>query len=103
MYTICFFAPKDAVELVKQALFDAGAGHIGNYDSCSWQTLGDGQFRALEGSNPTIGQHGVIEVVAEYKVELVCDDKYIKNVIKALKASHPYEEPAYDVIRLEDF
>jgi len=103
MYKICFFAPKDAVELVKKALFDAGAGRIGNYDSCSWQTLGDGQFQALEGSNPTIGQHGVIEVVAEYKVELVCDDNYIKNVIKALKASHPYEEPAYDVIRLEDF
>ena len=103
MYKICFFAPKDAVELVKTALFDAGAGHIGNYDSCSWQTLGHGQFRALEGSKPSIGQQGVTEVVAEYKIELVCDEKHIADVIKALKLNHPYEEPAYDVIKLENF
>ena len=103
MYKICFYVPENAVELVKKALFDAGAGHIGNYDSCSWQTLGDGQFRALDGSNPTIGQQGVVEAVAEYKVELVCEEKHIEDVISALKDSHPYEEPAYDVIKLESF
>ena len=103
MYKICFYVPENAVEIVKEALFDAGAGQIGDYDSCCWQTLGTGQFRALEGSNPTIGQQGKTEVVAEYRVELVCDEKHIKNTIKALKDSHPYEEPAYDIIKLEDF
>ena len=101
MYKICFYVPENAVEIVKKALFDAGAGHIGNYDCCSWQTLGDGQFQALEGSNPTIGKQGVVEVVAEYKVELVCEEKHIEDAIHALKDSHPYEEPAYDVIKLE--
>lgn len=103
MYKICFFVPENSVETVKKALFDAGAGHIGNYDSCSWQTLGKGQFRALENSNPSIGQRGITETVDEYKVELVCDEKHIKDAIKALKDSHPYEEPAYDVIKLEAF
>ena len=103
MYKISFYVPENAVELVKSALFDAGAGHLGNYDSCSWQTLGDGQFRALEGSNPTIGQHGKTEVVPEYRVELVCDKTHIKDAILALRHSHPYEEPAFDVIKLEKF
>lgn len=103
MYKICFFVPENAVELVKNALFDTGAGRIGNYDCCSWQTLGEGQFRALDGSNPTIGQQGTIELVAEYKVELVCDENHIEDTIRALKDSHPYEEPAYDVIKLERF
>lgn len=101
MYKICFFVPEDAVEIVKKALFDAGAGRIGDYDSCSWQTLGSGQFQPLENSKPTIGQIGKTETVAEYKVELVCDDSHIKQAIRALKESHPYEEPAYDVIKLE--
>ena len=103
MYKICFYAPENAVEIVKDALFDAGAGHMGNYDSCSWQTLGDGQFRALEGSNPAIGQQGVTEVIPEFRVELVCDETHIKEAILALRKSHPYEEPAFDVIKLEKF
>lgn len=102
MYKICFYAPENAVELVKHAMFTAGAGHIGNYDSCCWQTMGTGQFRPLQGSSPYIGQHGEIETVAEYRVEMVCDDKKIQQVINALKENHPYEEPAYDVWRLED-
>lgn len=101
MYKICFFVPENDVELVKDALFNAGAGHIGNYDSCSWQSPGVGQFRPLDNSNPAIGQQGKTQIVSEYKVELVCDEEHIKNVIKALKDNHPYEEPAYDVIKLE--
>ena len=103
MYKICFYVPDNAVEIVKEALFNAGAGRIGHYDSCCWQTLGAGQFRALEGSNPTIGQQGKTEVIPEYKVELVCDEKHIESAVRALKDSHPYEEPAYDVIKLESF
>jgi hypothetical protein len=64
--------------------------------------LGEGQFRALDGSQPFIGQKGVVEKVAEWKVELVCEDELIRDVIAALKMAHPYEEPAYDVWRLEN-
>lgn len=56
MYKICFFVPENHVDLVKNALFEAGAGRIGDYDNCSWQTLGTGQFRPLKNSSPTIGQ-----------------------------------------------
>lgn len=103
MYKICFYVPDNTVEIVKQALFSAGAGRIGNYDSCCWQVLGSGQFRPLENSNPAIGKTGEIETVSEYRVEMVCEDKIIKEVIEALRQSHPYEEPAYDIVKLEDF
>lgn len=103
MYKICFYVPDNAVEIVKQALFAAGAGRIGNYDSCCWQVLGSGQFRPLENSNPAIGKTGKVETVSEYRVEMVCEDRIIKDVVEALRQSHPYEEPAYDVLKLEDF
>ena len=103
MNKICVFVPESAVEQVKQAMFTAGAGKIGDYDSCCWQTIGQGQFRPLEGSSPFIGELERIETVAEYRIEMVCADEYIKDVVAALKSSHPYEEPAYDVWKLEDF
>ncbi|VAW69960.1 Bsu YqfO NIF3/CutA domain, partial [hydrothermal vent metagenome] len=65
MYKICVYVPEKSVETVKQALFDAGAGRIGNYDSCCWQTEGTGQFRPLAGSNPAIGSQGKVEFVRE--------------------------------------
>ncbi len=102
MYKLCFFVPETHLEQTKQALFTAGAGRIGDYDYCAWQCRGEGQFRPLEGSNPHLGQQGQLEKVVEYKVELVCEDRYIQGALKALKAAHPYEEPAYDVYRLED-
>jgi hypothetical protein len=83
-------------------MFAAGAGRIGDYDSCSWQSLGSGQFRPLEGADPYIGQQGKVETVQEYKVEMVCADELIKDAIAAMKQAHPYEEPAYDVWRLEE-
>jgi len=102
MYKLNFFVPESHLESVKAALFAAGAGKIGDYDSCCWQTLGTGQFRGLEGSDPFVGRKGGIEQVAEFKVELVCEDSLIRDVVAALKQAHPYEEPAYDVFRLED-
>ncbi len=72
MYKLCYFVPETHVEQTKQALFDAGAGRIGDYDCCAWQCLGQGQFRPLEGSDPFLGKAGAIEAVDEYKVELVC-------------------------------
>jgi hypothetical protein len=103
MYKISVFVPEAAVEQVKQAMFAAGAGKIGEYDSCSWQTIGQGQFRPLEGSSPFIGEQNRIETVAEYRIEMVCAEESINDVVAALKSSHPYEEPAYDVWKLEDF
>lgn len=102
MYKLNFFVPESHLDSVKLALFKAGAGKIGDYDSCCWQTLGTGQFRGLESSDPFIGSKGGIEQVAEYKVEMVCEDSLIQDVVAALKQAHPYEEPAYDVFRLED-
>ena len=101
MYKLCVYIPETHLEAVKQALFAAGAGRIGDYDSCCWQTLGQGQFRPLAGSQPFIGQQGAVETVPEYKVELVCEDALIAAAIAAMKLAHPYEEPAYDCWRLD--
>lgn len=101
MYKLAFFVPADHKEAVKQAIFATGAGRIGNYDCCSWEVLGTGQFRALQGSNPFIGQQGRLETVQEYRVELVCEDHLITAAVAALRAAHPYEEPAFDVWKLE--
>jgi structural hemagglutinin/hemolysin toxin protein RtxA len=103
MYKICFYAPATHVDAVKNAMFAAGAGKIGFYSGCAWQVLGEGQFIPLEGSNAFIGEKNQIEKVPEYKVEMVCTSEYIHGVIAALKKSHPYEEPAYHVFRVEEF
>jgi len=100
MYKICVYVPEKHVEKIKQALFDAGAGRIGNYDRCCWQTEGTGQFRPLQNSNPAIGSLNQIEQVSEIKIELVCADELVKQAIQAMKDSHPYEEPAFDVWEL---
>ena len=102
MYKLSFYVPVADSEKVKSAVFATGAGQIGNYDYCCWETLGYGQFRALIGSNPTIGKQNILEQVAELKVELVCDDHLIRDAVRALKQAHPYEEPAYQVYKLEE-
>ncbi len=103
MYKICVYVPENSVEKIKQALFDAGAGRIGNYDCCCWQTAGNGQFRPLENSNPAIGSLNEVEQIKEIKIELVCEDVLVKSAIQAMKDSHPYEEPAFDVWQLACF
>lgn len=101
MFKLCFFVPASHVEAVKQAVFATGAGRLGDYDCCSWQVLGEGQFRPLAGSQPFIGQQGEVERVAEYRVELLCAADCIEAAIAALRQTHPYEEPAFDVWRLD--
>ena len=103
MYQIVVYIPETHLEPVKEALFQAGAGKIGDYDSCAWQTLGQGQFRPLEGSTPFIGQTGEVETVDEYRVELVCEEEALKAAVEAMIAAHPYEEPAYSVWPLASF
>lgn len=102
MYKLVFFVPEGHAETVKEAVFNAGAGRIGDYSRCCWQVLGRGQFNPLEGSNPYIGSRGSLEKVQEYRVEMVCGDDQIRDAVLALKQAHPYEEPAYDVWRLSD-
>jgi len=101
LYQLTFYLPVDNAEEVKAALFAKGAGRIGHYDCCCWQTLGVGQFRPLDGSDPFIGQAGTIEKVPEYKVEMVCADELIADVVQELLRVHPYEEPAYTVVKMD--
>ncbi|ANO32732.1 NGG1p interacting factor NIF3 [Vibrio breoganii] len=103
MKKIIFFVPVDNAEAVKDALFDAGAGKIGDYDRCCFQTEGQGQFRPLADANPHIGNHGEVERLKELKIELVCDDRYIRQSIEALLEAHPYEEAAFEVYDMLDW
>ncbi len=102
MYKFAFYVPLDSCERVKTALFSIGVGKIGNYDCCCWQVLGRGQFRPLQGSSPTIGQHGQIEQVEEWRVEMVCEDALIEQAVAVLKEYHPYEEVAYEFYKIND-
>ncbi|MDY0251003.1 MAG: NGG1p interacting factor NIF3 [Pseudomonas sp.] len=103
MYTFLFYVPTSHLEAVKDAVFAAGAGVMGDYESCCWQVLGQGQFQPMVGSQPFIGQQGQLEKVAEWRVELIVDAVHMQSVVTAFKAAHPYEEPAYAVYRLERF
>ena len=103
LYKIEFYVPETHLEAVKTAMFAAGAGRVGDYDSCAWQTLGQGQFRPLQGSSPYLGQIGRVETEPEYKVEMVCAADLVAAVIAAMKLAHPYEEVAYSVLRCESF
>ncbi|SDK70369.1 YqfO family protein [Microbulbifer yueqingensis] len=102
MYKLCIYIPETHLEEVKQAVFATGAGRIGDYDSCCWQVAGSGQFRPLEGSQPFIGQAGEVERVPEYRVEMVCADKLVDAALAAMREAHPYEEPAFDLWKLDD-
>ncbi len=96
LYKLCFYVPATHLDVVKEAVFAAGAGAIGNYDKCAWQTKGVGQFRPLPGSHPFLGQAGEVETVEEYKVEMVCSGECISEAVAALLHAHPYETPAYE-------
>lgn len=103
MYKLCFYVPVSHLYEVKEAIFAAGAGSMGNYSHCSWEVLGMGQFMPLAGSNAFIGDMNQLETVPEYRVETVCAVGCIEEVIAALKKAHPYETPAYDVWKLACF
>lgn len=83
-------------------MFAAGGGRIGNYEACSWQILGEGQFKPGPGADPYLGTAGRLEKVSEWKVEMVVATEYIQSVVAALRTAHPYETPAYQVWALLD-
>ena len=94
------FVPHEALDRVRDALFEAGAGRIGAYQRCSWYTEGMGTFLGGEGSDPTVGQAGSEERVPELRLETVFPAESQEQVIAALRRAHPYEEPAFDVYEL---
>lgn len=95
------YIPNAHLEAVQEALFDAGAGKIGQYDRCCWVTEGRGQYRPLPGSQPFMGEVGQLHTTAEVKLELVFEAELKEKVVAALKAAHPYETPAYQIIDAE--
>ena len=97
MKKLCYYVPETHLETTKKALFQAGAGRIGDYADCCWQVEGVGQFRPLAGSSPYLGREGELETVTEYRVEMLCSPATLDAALAALRAAHPYEEPAWDV------
>ena len=97
MHKISFYVPESHLEKVKSALFDCGAGKVGEYDYCCWQTKGEGQYRALENSNPFLGEKNKISKIEEYCVEMIFEDHLMDIVINALLESHPYEVPVFSI------
>lgn len=102
-YKIVVYVPETDAEKLRKAIGDAGAGKIGNYSHCTFTIKGVGRFIPLEGSNPTIGAVGKSEEVQEERIETVCEEDVLKDVLVAIKNVHPYEEPATDVYPIEVF
>jgi dinuclear metal center YbgI/SA1388 family protein len=101
-YKLVVFVPIDAVNKLANAIFSSGAGAIGNYSHCSFRSEGKGTFLPLAGSRPTIGRKGKLEEVTEARLEAVVPADKIAQVVAAMRKAHPYETPAFDVIKLYD-
>jgi hypothetical protein len=94
------FVPPEALDAVRDAVFAAGAGRIGDYERCSWYAEGTGTFFGGAGANPAVGERGVEERVPELRLETVFPEERQPEVIAALRRAHPYEEPAFDIYPL---
>ena len=94
------FVPRESLDGVRDAVFAAGAGRIGGYERCSWYAEGTGTFLGGEGTNPAVGEAGAEERVAECRLETVFPEEAHDAVVAALRAAHPYEEPAFDIYPL---
>lgn len=94
------FVPASALESVRESLFAAGAGRIGDYERCAWYTIGTGTFLAGVEARPSIGEVGQEQRVTEYRLETVYPSEIEADVVRALRDAHPYEEPAFDIYEL---
>lgn len=94
------YVPSESAEAVREAVFAAGAGHIGDYSHCSWSVSGIGQFLPHDGASPAVGSVGNVERVAEDRFEVVAPARARSAVLAAMRAAHPYEEPAFDIVAL---
>ncbi len=103
LYKLYTFVPENDAEAVRNALFAAGAGHIGNYSECSFNTAGTGTFKGNAAANPVIGKAGgARESVAEIKLEVLVPEHLKRSIVSVLRQAHPYEEVAYELIALEN-
>lgn len=98
---IVTFVPVEQADQVRQAMGDAGAGSIGNYEYCTFSSVGTGRFLPQKGANPVLGRVGELEQVREEKIETVCEPDLVEKVIDAIKSVHPYEEVAIEVYQIE--
>ena len=105
LYHLIVYVPLDAADQVRKALAEAGAGRIGKYDSCSFSVRRKGRFRPLKDAVPAIGTPGSYEEVDEERIEVVvpADPKLLRPILEAVKAAHPYEEPAMHLLPMEDY
>jgi len=101
-YKIVVFTPVEYTQKILAAMGEAGAGVIGNYSNCSFSSRGTGRFLPSDKAKPFIGASGKLEEVEEDRIEMLCTEDKIEQVIVAMKVIHPYEEVAYDVYALED-
>ena len=102
MLKLVFYVPESHLSQVKEAVFLAGAGKIGEYRSCCWQVLGCGQFTPSAAAQPFLGEPEKLQEVAEWRVEMVLEARFKMPVYQALKKAHPYEEPAFDFMKIEN-
>ncbi len=98
---LVIYSPIDSTQKILDALGAAGAGHIGNYSHCTFTMRGTGRFKPLDGAQPAVGEVGKLEEVIEDRIETVCEFDKVKTAIEAVRAVHPYEEPAIDVYPIE--
>lgn len=101
-YKIVVYVPESHGDQLREAMANAGAGHVGNYTHCTFTVRGTGRFKPEAGANPTIGKVGKLDEVAEERIETVCGGDKLEEVLRTIKEVHPYEEPATDVYVLED-
>ena len=102
-HKLAVFVPADALADVTNAVFQAGAGWIGNYRKCGFQAEGTGTFEPLEGARPAIGRRGRLEKVHEVRFETLVPAERLQTVVDAIRKTHPYEEPAFDIYKLFDY
>lgn len=100
MLKLIYYVPETHLESTKTAIFQAGAGGIGDYQCCAWQVKGIGQFQPMSNAQPFIGQVGQLEQLEEWRVETIVTEQYAQAVKHALIQAHPYEEPAFEFIAL---
>lgn len=99
---IAAHVPPEAAEAVRRAMSEAGAGVIGSYTSCSFSVGGTGRYKGSETTHPYNGPAGTLNEVAEERIEVTCDRANAKKVVAAIRSTHPYEEPTYDIYQLID-
>ncbi|MDD5489420.1 MAG: NGG1p interacting factor NIF3 [Candidatus Moranbacteria bacterium] len=102
-YKLIVFVPVADADKVREAIHAAGGGKLGNYSHSSFSSRGTGRFKPEQGANPSFGKVGKIEEIEEERIEVLCEENVVQDVVAAMKKAHPYEEVAYDVYELAKY